>query len=203
MSKAKKSKKPQAKSSAKAKAKPNSKAKPKAKAVARAAKPVAKKGKPAAKTAKPAGKTAKPATQAKAPSSGAKKSIAKVATIAAGVAATVAATIAMKKRAKGAAVASFFTPLDDRILVEKLEPATRTPGGLYIPDTVASDERSSQGKVVAVGRGHRNKKGLLRPLDVQLGDTVMFANGGGSDVRIEEQDLLCLREEEIIAITKP
>lgn len=101
-----------------------------------------------------------------------------------------------------AALANLFTPLDDRVLVEKVEVSDRTPGGLYIPDTVSRDDRSSQGKVVAVGRGHRDKKGRIRPLDVQLGDTVMFGTGGGSDVRIAEHDLLCLRENEIIAVIK-
>lgn len=99
-------------------------------------------------------------------------------------------------------LSSVFMPLDDRVLVQKAEPATRTPGGLFIPDTVANADRSRQGLVVAVGRGRRDKKGRVRPLDVQLGDTVMFGSGGGSDLRIDEQDLLCLREDEIIAVLK-
>lgn len=99
-------------------------------------------------------------------------------------------------------LSSVFTPLDDRILVERMRAAERTPGGLYIPDSVASGDRPNQGRVVAVGRGHLSKKGRVRPLDVHLGDEVMFNNFAGSEVQIESQDYLLLREDEIIAVLK-
>jgi chaperonin GroES len=104
---------------------------------------------------------------------------------------------------KTADYSQVFSPLDDRILVLKaVGGSNRTPGGLYIPDTVSGDDRPSQGKVVAVGPGHRDKKGRLRPLDVKIGDTVMFKTLTGSDVKIDATELLCLRESEIFAIVK-
>jgi chaperonin GroES len=106
------------------------------------------------------------------------------------------------KKSPSAAFASFFTPLDDRVLVERSAVAERTAGGLYLPETVSASERPNQGRVVAVGSGHRDKKGRLHPLDVQLGDTVMYAGFSGSEVRINDQELLVLREKDIIAIVK-
>lgn len=99
-------------------------------------------------------------------------------------------------------LAGLFTPLDNRILVEKTGVAERTPGGLYIPDTVSADDRPTQGAVVAVGRGHVDKKGRLHPLDVKVGDRVMFNAFSGSQVKINSQEYLCLREDEILAVVK-
>ena len=95
-----------------------------------------------------------------------------------------------------------FSPLDDRVLVLKSGVSNRTPGGLYIPDSVSGEGRPLQGSVVAVGPGHRDKKGRLQPLDVRIGDTVMFNSYNGSEVKIDSNELLCLRESEIIAIVK-
>lgn len=94
----------------------------------------------------------------------------------------------------------FFTPLDDRVLVELGAAVERTPGGLFVPDSAA--EKPVQGIVVAVGRGHRGKKGRMRPLDVQLGDRVLYGAYTGSKVQLEGQELLLLREAEIIAVFK-
>lgn len=107
-----------------------------------------------------------------------------------------------KAQAERADVTGLFTPLDDRVLVRRIGAADRTPGGLYIPESVSAGDRPTQGKVVAVGRGHRDEKGRLRPLDVRLGDTIMFTSLGGNEVSLEGEDLLCLREEEIIAVVK-
>ncbi len=103
-------------------------------------------------------------------------------------------------KTKVGSISKMFTPLDDRILVERDGVADRTPGGLYIPDTATSVDRPTRGKVVAVGRGHLDKKGRVKPLDVRLGDTVMFAPYSGSEIKIEGLDLLVIRESEIIAI---
>lgn len=118
-------------------------------------------------------------------------------------AAKISSHVTAKATARAGDFSDFFTPLDDRVLVQRSEAATRTAGGLYIPDTVSSADRPSQGRVVAVGHGHRDKKGRLRPLDVQLGDTVMFPAFSGSEVTLGAgESLLLLREEEIIAVVK-
>jgi chaperonin GroES len=117
--------------------------------------------------------------------------------------------IAAKKPADSVAkqspadISKAFIPLDDRVLVRRMAVELRTPGGLYIPDTVASAERPTQGQVVAVGRGHQDKKGRIRPLDVQNGDTVMFAPFSAAEITINNQELLVLREQDILAVVKP
>lgn len=167
-----------------------------------AAKKVAKKA--PKKTTKPAPKAkaaakAKAATKAKVKTAPKKAAAAKAMKAAKPVAKVAAKPAA---RARTADLSRLFTPLDNRILVEKAGAAHRTPGGLYIPDSVSSEDRPTQGKVVAVGRGHIDKKGRLQPLDVKVGDTVMFNAFTGSEVRIDNNDFLCLREEEILAIVK-
>ena len=91
-----------------------------------------------------------------------------------------------------------FTPLDDRVLVQLENHERKTAGGLFLPDT--AEERPMQGKVVRVGRGHRDKKGRLRPLDVQLGDRVLFSQFAGTKCDIMGNPVLILREEEILGI---
>ncbi len=156
-------------------------------------KPLKKAAPKAAKKAKAPAKALKPIKAAKA----AKKPAVKAVTIKAAPAAVKASA-----KVKTADYSQVFSPLDDRVLVLKVGFSNRTPGGLYIPDTVSGDDRPSQGTVVAVGPGHRDKKGRLRPLDVKIGDTVMFKAFTGSDVKIDASELLCLRESEIIAIVK-
>lgn len=97
-------------------------------------------------------------------------------------------------------LSGLFTPLDNRILIRRTGESDRTPGGLYIPETVS--ERPNQGKVVAVGRGKRDKKGRLHPLDVQLGDVVMFAPYAGSELEVGGEALIVLKEDEVLAIVK-
>lgn len=98
-------------------------------------------------------------------------------------------------------VSKIFTPLDDRVLIRRDGVSNMTPGGLYIPETVSASDRPSRGTVLAVGPGHRDKKGRLRPLDVKAGDQVMFNSYAGSEVIIGGAEYLILREDEIIAVT--
>lgn len=95
--------------------------------------------------------------------------------------------------------ASVLTPLDDRVILEVSGQERRTPGGLIIPDT-ASVSGNFQGKVVVVGRGHRDNKGRLRPMDVKAGDTVVFSEFSGSKIEVMGTELKILRESEILGI---
>lgn len=101
------------------------------------------------------------------------------------------------KSSKNSDWTDFLTPLDDRILVQ-VEVMTKTAGGLFIPSS--ANERPNQGKVIAVGRGHQNKKGRVRPMDVSLGDTVLFAPVAGVDMTLMDQEVLILRESDILGI---
>jgi chaperonin GroES len=89
-------------------------------------------------------------------------------------------------------------PLHDRILVKRLDEETKTAGGLFIPDT--AKEKPIQAKVVAVGSGRRDKDGKVHALDVKAGDKVLFAKYSGSEVKIDGEDHLILREEDILAV---
>ncbi|HMN67236.1 MAG TPA: co-chaperone GroES [Bdellovibrionales bacterium] len=91
-----------------------------------------------------------------------------------------------------------ITPLDDRILVRFETASETTAGGIYIPGTVA--ERPNRGQVIASGRGHRGKKGVLRPLDVAVGDTILFPQFAGTKIDIDGEELLILREEDVLGI---
>ncbi len=165
------------------------------------------------KLASAAGKKANPAAKIKdkmkgAGNVGVSKSVAKAAGKAQVAKRTPAAKTSATKKPSLSLVSSsrnrvtsfkdFFTPLDDRILVEPAAPAVKTAGGIFIPDMV--QERPNRGQVVAVGRGHRNKKGNLRPLDVQLGDAVLYGQHSGVSLALEGRDVILLREEEILAI---
>ncbi len=97
-----------------------------------------------------------------------------------------------------ASVASLLTPLDDRLVVAIDPMAERTTGGIIIPGTVAG--RQSRGRVLAKGRGKRNKKGSLRPLDVSVGDHIMFAEFSGTTVNLAGSEVLILREEDVLGI---
>lgn len=95
--------------------------------------------------------------------------------------------------------ANILTPLDDRVILEMSAHERRTAGGLIIPDTV-SMSGNFQGKVVVVGRGHRDNKGRLRPMDVKAGDTVVFSEFSGSKIEVMGTELKILRESEILGI---
>jgi chaperonin GroES len=91
-------------------------------------------------------------------------------------------------------------PLRDRILVTRLEEGEQRVGGIIIPDS--AKEKPQQGKVVAIGRGRVNDKGEVFPLDVQVGDTVLFGKYTGTDIKIDNVEYLILREEEILGVVE-
>ena len=89
-------------------------------------------------------------------------------------------------------------PLADYLLVEPLQKETTLPSGIVIPDTVK--EKPQEGKVVAVGPGKRDEQGNRIPMEVKVGDIVMYKKWGGTEVKIEGKDVLLAREEDILAI---
>jgi chaperonin GroES len=91
-----------------------------------------------------------------------------------------------------------FSPLGDRVLIIQADAFDKTPGGLFIPATVV--DKPLRGKVLAVGTGTRNKKGVIRPLDVHIGDEVMFGKYAGSEIKINNKNYLLVSEAEIIGV---
>jgi chaperonin GroES len=91
-------------------------------------------------------------------------------------------------------------PLYDRILVKRLETVEKTKGGIIIPDS--AKEKPQEGKIMALGKGKLLEDGSMRPLDVKVGDKVLFSKYGGTDINIEGEDYLILREEDILAIVE-
>ena len=91
-----------------------------------------------------------------------------------------------------------FRPLHDRVVIRRVEEDTKTAGGIIIPDT--AKEKPSQGEVVAVGPGARNEKGEIVALDVKVGDTVLFGKWSGTEVKIGGEDLLIMKESDIMGV---
>ena len=91
-----------------------------------------------------------------------------------------------------------FRPLHDRVLVKRLEEDTKTAGGIIIPDT--AKEKPSEGVVVAVGSGTRGEDGKVTPLDVKVKDKVLFGKWSGSEVTVEGDELLIMKESDILGI---
>jgi chaperonin GroES len=89
-------------------------------------------------------------------------------------------------------------PLQDRVLVRRVEPETKTAGGIFIPDT--AQEKPTEGEVVAVGPGTRDEAGTLHPLDVKAGDRVLFGKWSGSEVKLDGEDLMIMKESDIMGI---
>ena len=89
-------------------------------------------------------------------------------------------------------------PLHDRVIVKRMEEERTSPGGIVIPDTAA--EKPIQGKVTAVGNGKLLESGEIRPLDVKVGDRVLFGKYSGTEVKVGGEELLVLREEDIMAV---
>jgi chaperonin GroES len=91
-----------------------------------------------------------------------------------------------------------FRPLHDRVLLRRLESDTKTAGGIIIPDT--AKEKPAQAEVIAVGTGVRDEQGKLQPLAVSVGDTVLFSKWSGSEVNIDGEELLVVKESDIMGI---
>ncbi len=91
-----------------------------------------------------------------------------------------------------------FRPLHDRVLVRRSDEEQKSAGGIIIPDT--AKEKPMQGEVIAVGPGARDDKGAVIPLDVEIGDTVLFGKYAGAEVKIDGEDLVILRESDIMGV---
>ena len=91
-----------------------------------------------------------------------------------------------------------FRPLHDRVVVKRLDAEEKTASGIIIPDT--AQEKPSQGEIVAVGPGGRDEAGKLVPLDVRVGDTVLFGKWSGTEVKIDGKDLLIMKESDIMGV---
>jgi len=91
-----------------------------------------------------------------------------------------------------------FRPLHDRVLVRRIEADQKTPGGIIIPET--AKEKPMEGEIVSVGSGHVNDNGEVRPLDVKSGDTVIFSKWAGTEVTIDGEELMVMKESDIIGI---
>jgi chaperonin GroES len=89
-------------------------------------------------------------------------------------------------------------PLHDRVIIKRMEEERTSPGGIVIPDTAA--EKPIRGQVVAVGKGKSTESGDVRPLDVKVGDKVLFGKYSGTEVKVGGEDLLVMREEDIMAV---
>jgi len=93
-----------------------------------------------------------------------------------------------------------FRPLHDRILVRRIESQEKTKGGIIIPDT--AKEKPSEGEVVAVGTGARNEAGQIQALDVKAGDRVLFGKWSGTEIKINGEDLLIMKESDVMGVVE-
>ena len=91
-----------------------------------------------------------------------------------------------------------FRPLHDRVVVRRLEEDTKTASGIIIPDT--AKEKPMQGEIVAVGPGARDEQGKVQPLDVKAGDRVLFGKWSGTEVKLDGEELLIMKESDIMGI---
>jgi chaperonin GroES len=93
-----------------------------------------------------------------------------------------------------------FRPLHDRVLVRRIDAEEKTAGGIIIPDT--AKEKPQEGEIIATGPGARNEQGQLVPLDVKAGDRVLFGKWSGTEVKIDGQDLLIMKESDLLGIVE-
>ncbi|MVT55167.1 co-chaperone GroES [Bradyrhizobium yuanmingense] len=93
-----------------------------------------------------------------------------------------------------------FRPLHDRVLVRRIDAEEKTAGGIIIPDT--AKEKPQQGEVIAVGPGGRNEQGQLVPLDVKVGDRVLFGKWSGTEVKIDGEELLIMKESDLLGVAE-
>ncbi|WP_454848291.1 co-chaperone GroES [Rhizobium binxianense] len=91
-----------------------------------------------------------------------------------------------------------FRPLHDRILVRRVESEEKTKGGIIIPDT--AKEKPQEGEVIAVGLGARSDAGQIQPLDVKVGDRILFGKWSGTEIKIDGEDLLIMKESDVMGI---
>ena len=91
-----------------------------------------------------------------------------------------------------------FRPLGDRVLVKRVEEESKTKGGIIIPDT--AKEKPQEGEVVSVGTGARNDSGQITPLEVKAGDRILFGKWSGTEVKIDGEDLIIMKESDILGI---
>jgi chaperonin GroES len=92
----------------------------------------------------------------------------------------------------------YFRPLHDRVLVRRIDAEEKTAGGIIIPDT--AKEKPQEGEIVAAGPGARNEAGQLLPLDVKAGDRVLFGKWSGTEVKIDGQDYLIMKESDLLGV---
>ena len=97
-------------------------------------------------------------------------------------------------------VTTTFTPLHDRILVRRLEEGETVRGGIIIPDS--AKEKPQEGEVISVGKGKSNDEGKVFPLDVKAGDNILFGKYSGTEIKLDGEELLIMREEEVLGILK-
>ncbi len=91
-------------------------------------------------------------------------------------------------------------PLQDRILVKRVEEETKTAGGLFIPET--AKEKPQRGEIIAVGNGKKTEDGKVLPLDVKKGDKVLFGKYAGTEIKVDGEELLIMREDDILAVVE-
>ena len=91
-----------------------------------------------------------------------------------------------------------FRPLHDRVVVKRLEGEEKTKGGIIIPDS--AKEKPQEGKIIAVGPGARDESGKLVPLDLKAGDRVLFGKWSGSEVKVDGEDLLIMKESDVLGV---
>jgi chaperonin GroES len=89
-------------------------------------------------------------------------------------------------------------PLQDRVIVKRLEEETKTAGGIIIPDT--AKEKPQKGEIVAAGPGKKNEDGKVQPLDIKAGDKVLFSKYAGTEIKVEGDELLIMREDDIMGV---
>jgi len=94
-----------------------------------------------------------------------------------------------------------FRPLGDRVLVRRVEEEAKTKGGIIIPDS--AKEKPQEGEVLAIGPGGRDEQGKLQPLDVKVGDRILFGKWSGTEVKLDGEDLLIMKESDILGVLEP
>ena len=98
------------------------------------------------------------------------------------------------------AESSKIRPLQDRLIVKRIDNTEKTASGLYIPDT--AQEKPQQGKVMAVGKGKVSEDGTVRPLDVKVGDTIIFGKYSGQEIKVDGTELLIMKEDDVYGVVE-